>query len=127
MYGKPSSGSFPSVDSVIRLGEDDKELAELLGTEWVFLQVTVNKKHGVRWAYLKEMIDTVLPEDAVKKVALIFVVTEREFGAYQEQKYLNKGGKTMRKTEIPREYAVVQYALNYSVEAFNLPDVSEEP
>jgi hypothetical protein len=124
-YGMPSSGSFPSVDSVIRLSPDDP-LAQHLGTEWVFLQVTVNKKHGVRWAYFKEMIDTVIPEGASKKIALIFVVTEREFGAYKEQKYLNKDGKTIRKSDIPQEYDISQYALNYSIEAFKLPDVSEE-
>jgi hypothetical protein len=80
-YGRPGRKNFPSIDAAIRL-PGGRPLAEGLGTEYTFLQIIVNISHGVKWPYLKELMDGV----HTKEVALVFVVTEQEFEQYREQK-----------------------------------------
>jgi hypothetical protein len=85
----------------------------------------VNISHGIKWHYLKDLIDGV----RTKEAALVFVVTEREFEHYRGQRYQLKTREGYCRQPIPAEYSVKQFVMLLTVTHVkmlveDLPDLS---
>lgn len=129
-YGRPSSKTFPSVDGMILLHEGSP-LSTFLGTRYLFLQMTINREHGVKWYYLRQMMDAC----GTKLAALMFVCTDEEAPSFPKQRMELKVPKKRNETvqhalvrPIDAGYNVVQCVLSLPMSCLKrLPEPEPEP